>query len=79
MNPGATEADIILAVINGLNDQKNVTVDRLLSQGDEYGRLLLELRERITAYAAECDSRNVASDLLHILNTLGRIAPAESY
>ncbi|MFF4026948.1 hypothetical protein ACFYY5_29270 [Nocardia elegans] len=79
MNPEATDADIILAMIKGLNDQKNATVDQLLAIGDEYRDLFFELRDRITAYAGECDSRQVSDDLLHILDTLGRIAPAKNY
>jgi hypothetical protein len=76
---GDDGVDFALGIALALHERSLVTTDELLRQGDEYGRLLHELRERITDYAAECDSRAVALDLLHILNTLGRTDSPTAY
>lgn len=69
--------NLALHLALALHERSMETTNDLLRQGDECGRLLSELRERITDYAAECDSRTVASDLYHILNTLGRTSPVD--
>lgn len=67
--------NLALHLALALHERSIATTDELLDQGDRYRELHEELCNRIGDYAAECDSRTVASDLYHILNTLGRTSP----